>query len=89
MHRVRRRPERVIGVHFFNSVPALPLVALVSSLATGEETRRTAEHFITRTLGKTAVNAPNRPGVHRQLPSDPLPSVRDLDTGVGFHGRRH
>ena len=38
-----KRPEQVIGIHFFNPVPVLRLVELVTSLMTSHETVDTAE----------------------------------------------
>ncbi len=55
------RPDRVIGMHFFNPVPVMPLVEIVRGLATSDEThRRIAAE--TERLGKTAVTVQDAPG---------------------------
>ncbi len=51
------RPERVLGMHFFNPVPVLKLVELVRSIMTSEETMERARGFAEGTLGKTSVEA--------------------------------
>jgi 3-hydroxybutyryl-CoA dehydrogenase len=58
---VTRRPERFLGVHFFNPVPVMKLVEIVSGLATSEETVQAAEGLAT-SLGKTVVKASDFPG---------------------------
>lgn len=55
------RPERFVGLHFFNPVPVLPLVEIVRGLQTFPETVETAEQFVTR-LGKTPVIVRDSPG---------------------------
>ena len=54
-------PQRFIGMHFFNPVPLMQLVELISGLLTGEPTRVRAAEFI-GFIGKTAINAKNSPG---------------------------
>ncbi|MGW1005983.1 3-hydroxybutyryl-CoA dehydrogenase [Streptomyces sp. NPDC002520] len=78
------RPERVVGIHFFNPVPILPLVELVPSLLTGAETRRRAERFVTRTLGKHVIRATDRAGfvVNALLVPYLLSAVRMLESGL-------
>lgn len=56
------RPEQVVGLHFFNPVPVLPLVELVPSLLTSEETVRRAREFASDALGKQVVHAEDRAG---------------------------
>ncbi|MFZ3468266.1 3-hydroxybutyryl-CoA dehydrogenase [Streptomyces sp. 4.24] len=56
------RPEQVVGLHFFNPVPVLPLVELVPSLLTAEETVRRAREFASGVLGKQVVRAEDRAG---------------------------
>ncbi|MFJ7775931.1 3-hydroxybutyryl-CoA dehydrogenase [Streptomyces yangpuensis] len=56
------RPEQVVGLHFFNPVPVLPLVELVPSLLTGAETVRRAHAFASEVLGKEVVRARDRAG---------------------------
>ncbi|MEV7520447.1 3-hydroxybutyryl-CoA dehydrogenase [Streptomyces sp. NPDC091371] len=56
------RPERVVGLHFFNPVPVLPLVELVPSLLTSEDTARRAREFASEVLGKQVVRAQDRSG---------------------------
>jgi len=56
------RPERVLGLHFFNPAPVLPLVEIVPSLATAPETVERARTFAEETLGKRPIQAPDRAG---------------------------
>jgi 3-hydroxybutyryl-CoA dehydrogenase len=55
------RPERFIGMHFFNPVPLLPLVEVIRGLQTSEGTA-TAVRELTGRLGKSPVNVRNSPG---------------------------
>jgi 3-hydroxybutyryl-CoA dehydrogenase len=56
-----RRPARVVGMHFMNPVPLMPLVELIRGLETSDETvRRVAE--IASALGKTPVEVNDAPG---------------------------
>lgn len=56
-----KRPERVIGMHFMNPVPVMPLVEIIRGLATSDETTRTVVALAT-TLGKTPVEVNDAPG---------------------------
>jgi 3-hydroxybutyryl-CoA dehydrogenase len=55
------RPDRVVGMHFFNPPPVMDLVELTPSLSTSEETLAFARAFGER-LGKTVVVAKDRAG---------------------------
>ena len=55
------RPERFIGMHFFNPVPVMGLVELIRGLLTNDATHAAAADFIRR-IGKTAINVKNSPG---------------------------
>jgi 3-hydroxybutyryl-CoA dehydrogenase len=56
-----RRPARVLGMHFMNPVPLMPLVEMVRGQATSEESMRTGSELCRR-LGKTPVEAADFPG---------------------------
>ncbi|MEO8448588.1 MAG: 3-hydroxyacyl-CoA dehydrogenase NAD-binding domain-containing protein [Gemmatimonadota bacterium] len=56
-----RLPERVIGIHFFNPAPVLPLVEIVPGIATSRETTVAAEALI-KAWGKVTVVASDTPG---------------------------
>ena len=56
-----RRPEQVIGMHFFNPVPMMALVEIISGLQTSVETRLAVEAVAQR-IGKTPVKVRNSPG---------------------------
>ena len=58
---VTARPERVIGMHFFNPVPVMKLVEVVKAPATSEETSRSIVE-LAGDLGKTAAEVNDRPG---------------------------
>ena len=55
------RPEKVIGMHFMNPVPAMKLVEIIKGLATSDETFRTT-NGLAETMGKTPVEANDFPG---------------------------
>ena len=78
-----RRPERVVGLHFFNPVPVLPLVELVSSLVTSPETTEAAASFSTDVLGKHVIRSQDRAGfiVNALLIPYLLSSIRMLESG--------
>jgi 3-hydroxybutyryl-CoA dehydrogenase len=56
-----RRPDRVIGMHFFNPVPVMKLVEVVRTPATADETARAVVE-LARELGKTPAEANDFPG---------------------------
>ena len=58
---VTARPERVVGMHFFNPVPVLPLVEVIRAEQTSDETAEAIVAFA-RDLGKTPAEANDYPG---------------------------
>ncbi|WP_317891383.1 3-hydroxybutyryl-CoA dehydrogenase [Saccharopolyspora pogona] len=78
-----KRPQQVLGVHFFNPVPVLKLVELVPSLLTSEETVERAAAFATEQLGKETVRAKDRSGfiVNALLVPYLLSAIRMLEGG--------
>lgn len=77
------RAAHVVGIHFFNPVPVLPLVELVPSLLTSPETADRAAAFATGPLGKTVVRAQDRAGfvVNALLIPYLLSAIRMLESG--------
>ncbi|MGQ0569812.1 MAG: 3-hydroxyacyl-CoA dehydrogenase [Armatimonadota bacterium] len=61
MGAVTRRPDRVIGMHFFNPVPLMALVEVIRGARTSEATVDAAV-ALARALGKTPVNVMEAPG---------------------------
>jgi 3-hydroxybutyryl-CoA dehydrogenase len=80
---VTDRPERVIGMHFFNPVPVLPLVELIPSLLTAPATVERARDFATDRLGKHTIMARDRAGfvVNALLIPYLLAAVRMVESG--------
>src|SRR5215212_3866277 len=56
-----RRPERVVGMHFFNPAPLMPLVEIVRAELTADEPFETAFSFSER-IGKTPIRCNDTPG---------------------------
>jgi 3-hydroxybutyryl-CoA dehydrogenase len=56
-----RRPDRIIGMHFLNPVPVVPLVEVVRGMKTSDETFQIVKSFAER-IGKTAVEVFEYPG---------------------------
>lgn len=79
-----RRPERFLGLHFFNPVPLMKVVEVISTLMSESELVSTVSGFA-RSLGKTPIHAPDRPGflVNRLLVPYLLDSIRALEEGLG------
>ncbi|WP_314038384.1 3-hydroxybutyryl-CoA dehydrogenase [Dietzia sp. CH92] len=77
------RPQRVIGMHFFNPVPVLPLVELVSTPDTAADTRDRAEEFAHHVLGKQVVHSADRAGavVNALLVPYLLSAIRMAESG--------
>lgn len=87
------RPDKVVGMHFFNPVPAMKLVEIIKGLATSEETKKTVV-ALSEELGKTPVEVEEAPGfvVNRILIpmineaagilADGVASAEDIDTAM-------
>lgn len=78
-----RRPEQVIGMHFFNPVPVLRLVELISSLLTSPATEARARAYATDSLNKRVITSPDRAGfvVNALLIPYLLSAIRMLESG--------
>jgi 3-hydroxybutyryl-CoA dehydrogenase len=57
-----KNPGRVLGLHFFNPVPVLPLVELISTLVTTDAALERTEKFASEVLGKQVVRCSDRSG---------------------------
>jgi 3-hydroxybutyryl-CoA dehydrogenase len=77
------RPDRTIGLHFFNPVPLMKLVEVVRTITTSEETERLAMDFV-RALGKEPVRARDSSGFIVNLLLIPymLDAINALEAGV-------
>lgn len=77
------RPDRTIGLHFFNPVPLMKLVEVVRTITTSEETERRAMDFV-RALGKEPVRARDSSGFIVNLLLIPymLDAINALESGV-------
>jgi 3-hydroxybutyryl-CoA dehydrogenase len=78
------RPDRFVGLHFFNPVPLMPLVEVIRAATTSPETFDAAVSFVRR-VGKEPVVSQDRPGfiVNRLLVPYLLDAVRALEEEVG------
>ncbi len=79
-----KNPGRVLGLHFFNPVPVLPLVELVSTLVTTDEAVARTEQFASAVLGKQVVRCSDRSGfvVNALLVPYLLSAIRMAEAGV-------
>jgi 3-hydroxybutyryl-CoA dehydrogenase len=76
-------PSRVLGLHFFNPVPVLPLVELVSTLVTSDGAIARTEKFASGVLGKQVVRCSDRSGfvVNALLVPYLLSAIRMVEAG--------
>jgi 3-hydroxybutyryl-CoA dehydrogenase len=79
-----KNPSRVLGLHFFNPVPVLPLVELVGTLVTSEAAIARTEQFAGELLGKKVVKCADRSGfvVNALLVPYLLSAIRMAEAGV-------
>lgn len=79
-----RRPERFIGLHFFNPVPVMKLVEVVRTLLSADEAIDSAHQYV-RALGKEPVACRDNSGfiVNRLLVPYLLDAIRAYEEGVG------
>ena len=79
-----RRPERFVGLHFFNPVPLMKLVEVVRTIATADDVYETAYEF-GKKLGKVPVRTSDKTGfiVNRLLVPYMLDAIRAYEEGVG------
>ncbi|HEV2342739.1 MAG TPA: 3-hydroxybutyryl-CoA dehydrogenase [Actinocrinis sp.] len=78
-----RRSEHVVGLHFFNPVPRMPLVEVIRALRTSEATVAAVREFAVDVLGKTVINAQDRSGfvVNALLVPYLVAAIRMLEAG--------
>ena len=79
-----KNPGRVLGLHFFNPVPVLPLVELVNTLVTSDAAIARTEKFASDVLGKQVVRCGDRSGfvVNALLVPYLLSAIRMVEAGV-------
>jgi len=79
-----KRPDRFVGLHFFNPVPLMKLVEVVRTIATSEQAFEAAYEF-GKSLGKVPVRTSDKTGfiVNRLLVPYLLDAVRAYEEGVG------
>jgi len=90
-----KRPEKVLGLHFFNPAPVMKLLEIVKTIATSNETIEVSKKF-GESLGKTTVIAQDAPGfiVNRlwipfllhaiRLYEDGVASREDIDNAISL-----
>ena len=78
-----KNPSRVLGLHFFNPVPVLPLVELISTLVTSSGALERVEEFAGKILGKQVVRCGDRSGfvVNALLVPYLLAAIRMVESG--------
>jgi 3-hydroxybutyryl-CoA dehydrogenase len=93
MAKATSRPEKVLGMHFFNPVPVMRLLELVKTLLTSEETLATARKF-GESIGKSVAVSPDIPAFVVDQLANPfildairmvergIATAEDIDTGV-------
>lgn len=77
-------PGRVVGLHFFNPAPVMPVVELIGTPVSDDDALESTRSFAADVLGKTVVGAPDRAGflVNALLVPYLLSAVRSLQNGV-------
>lgn len=81
---VTNRPSHVVGMHFFNPVPVMALMELVTTVQSDEAVAAKAETYATEVLGKQVIRAKDRGGfvVNMLLVPFLLSAIRMYENGV-------
>jgi 3-hydroxybutyryl-CoA dehydrogenase len=81
---VTNRPSHVVGMHFFNPVPIMALMELVTTVRSDASVENRAETYATETLGKTVIRAKDRGGfvVNMLLVPYLLGGIRMYEAGI-------
>ncbi|MBO0888829.1 3-hydroxyacyl-CoA dehydrogenase family protein [Candidatus Bathyarchaeota archaeon] len=81
--RATKRPDKVLGLHFFNPVPTMKLVELIKGAQTSPTTVKTASTFV-ESLGKTVVESQDKTGfiVNKALMPFLNESIKLLEQGI-------
>jgi 3-hydroxybutyryl-CoA dehydrogenase len=79
-----KRPDRIVGAHFFNPVPVMPLVEVISALQTNPAIADATHEFCANVLGKKVIRATDQAGfvVNALLVPYLLDSIRMLQNGI-------
>src|SRR5205807_3584424 len=75
--RATHRPDRVLGLHFFNPVPTMKLVELIKGNQTSDSTVKSAKGFV-ESLGKTVVQSIDKTGLRSEEHTSELQSPCNL-----------
>ncbi len=77
------RPDKVLGMHFFNPVPIMKLVEVIQTIATSDKSLEIVKEF-SNSLGKTVIVAKDTPGfiVNRLNIALALNAIRMLEAGI-------
>ena len=78
------RPDRVVGIHFFNPAPVMKLVEVIPAITTSEETLKTVKEFVADQLDKEVVLCRDQAGfvVNGLVTPFLMSAVRMLESGV-------
>jgi len=79
-----KRPDRVVGAHFFNPVPVMPLVEVISALQTDPAIADATHEFCANVLGKKVIRATDQAGfvVNALLVPYLLDAIKMLQNGI-------
>ena len=79
-----KRPDRIVGAHFFNPVPVMPLVEVISALQTNPAVADATHEFCANVLGKKVIRATDQAGfvVNALLVPYLLDAIKMLQNGI-------
>jgi 3-hydroxybutyryl-CoA dehydrogenase len=79
-----KRPDRIVGAHFFNPVPVMPLVEVISALQTNPAIADATHEFCANVLGKKVIRATDQAGfvVNALLVPYLLDAIKMLQNGI-------
>ena len=82
-----KKPDKVLGMHFFNPVPVMPLLEMVHSFITSDSTYETSRQ-LGESLGKQVIVAKDRPGLSSTRSSSPFNSTPSVFSKTVWRPKR-